>query len=477
MTKIRRQGSRLLAVTALALLASCGGGGGGSTNPGGGGATTGSMRLVNSSTSTITQLLISPASAATWGANQLTSSIVPSGTFTVSSIPVGTYDFKAVASDGVTFWQANSISITAGGLYTWTVTPGAPTTGSLYVVNSTSFTISQLFVSPASAATWGANQLTSAIAAGGNFTLINIPVGTYDFKAVASDGATLWQTNSVSISAGGTSTWTLLPPAPTVGSLYVVNSTSYTITQLFVSPASAATWGADQLPSTIGPGGNFTLVNIPAGTYDFKAVASDGVTFWLTSSVTITAGGTSTWTLLPPVVQTGSLKINNYHCNPVSQLYVSPASSGLWGINQLTSSIASLGVFTLGSIPTGFYDVKAVGGDGIIWTSYGISITASGTFTWSLYMPSGTACLKVANTTAQTMGWLYTPLSTLGCSSGIWGSDQLAASTIPAYTNFTLSNVGAGYRDLRAWNLASTLYWQTCSAYLGAGTTYTWTLY
>jgi hypothetical protein len=389
MVTIRQQGSRLLAATALVLLASCGGGG--STDPGGGGggATTGSMRLVNSTTSTITQLFISPASAATWGPNQLASSVGPSGSFTVSSIPVGTYDFKAVASNGVTFWQANSISITAGGLYTWTVTPGAPTTGSLYVVNSTSYTISQLFVSPASAATWGANQLVSGIAAGGSFTLTSIPAGTYDFKAVASNGTTIWQTNSVSIAAGGT----------------------------------------------------------------------------------------STWTLLPPVVQTGSLKVNNYHCNPVSELYVSPASSGSWGINQLTSSIASLGVFTLGSIPAGSYDVKAVGGDGILWTSYGVSITAGGTFTWSLSMPAGTGCVKVANTTAQTIGWLYMPLSTLGCTSGLWGSDQLGIYSIPAYSNFTLSNVGAGYRDLRAWNLASTIYWQTCTAYIGAGTTYTWTLY
>jgi hypothetical protein len=265
------------------------------------------------------------------------------------------------------------------------------------------------------------------------------------------------------------------PPPPTTGSLYVVNSTSYTITQLYVSPASAGTWGPDQLSPSIAPSGSFTLTDIPPGTYDFKAVASDGTTFWQTNSVTITAGNTTTWTLLPPEPTTGALRMENYHCNPVDQLYVSPASSGSWGTDQLSGTVATNGNFTLTSIPAGEYDVKAVGMDGIFWTSYGITITGGATYTWSLYMPSGTGCLKVVNSSSYTVSELYTPSSSSGCTYNSWGIDQLGAQTIPPGYTFTLSNLGAGYHDLDAEDTVGG-YWYACDRYITAGQTHTWTL-
>jgi hypothetical protein len=354
--------------------------------------------------------------------------------------------------------------------------PPPPTVGSLSVVNSTSYTITQLFVAPASSGTWGTDQLSSTIAPGGSFTLTDIPPGTYDFKAIASDGTTFWQTNSVGITAGGTFTWTLQPPAPAVGSVSVVNSTSFTITQLYVSPASAGTWGPDQLTSTIAPGGSFTLTNIPPGTYDFKGIASDGTTFWQTNSVTINAGATFTWTLLPPAPTVGSLRMENYHCNPIDQLYVAPAGSSSWGTDQLSGTIAANGNFTLSSIPAGLYDVKGVGIDGVYWTTYGISITSGATYTWSLYMPSGTGCLKVVNSSSYTIGYLYTPASPSGCTYDSWGPDQLGSQTIPPGYTFTLSNLEAGNHDIDADQLGGTIYWSRCSTPITAGGTYTWTL-
>ncbi|HEU4384381.1 MAG TPA: hypothetical protein VFR85_12905, partial [Anaeromyxobacteraceae bacterium] len=84
------------------------------------------------------------------------------------------------------------------------------------------------------------------------------------------------------------------------GSLQVVNGTTYAIAELYVSPAGAGTWGPDQLASPIAPSGTFTLTGIAASSYDFMAIASNGITFWQTSSVSITAGGAATWTLLQP---------------------------------------------------------------------------------------------------------------------------------------------------------------------------------
>jgi hypothetical protein len=204
MTSSWKRGGRHVAVSVLVLLAGCGGGDQGA---GGAPAPPGSLLMVNSTTYTVTQLFGSPASAGAWGPNQLTISVPPSGSMMLTDIPAGSYDFKAVASDGTTSWQTNAVSITAGETSTWTLL--TPTTGSLQVVNGTTSTIAQLVVSPASAGTWGPNQLASSIAPGGSFTITNIAVGTYDFKAIASDGTTSWQTNSVTITAGGIITWSL----------------------------------------------------------------------------------------------------------------------------------------------------------------------------------------------------------------------------------------------------------------------------
>jgi hypothetical protein len=260
--------------------------------------------------------------------------------------------------------------------------PGPPS-GSLRVVNGSTSTISQLFVSPASQSTWGPNQLTTSIPPGGSTTVNGIPPGSYDLKAVASGGATTWQTNGVTIVAGGTFTWTVLPPA---GSLRVVNSTSYTITQLFVSPASQGTWGADQLPTTIPPGGSFTVVDIPAGTYDLKAVASDGTTFWQTNGITIPASGTYTWTLLPAL---GALRVVNGSSYTVWYLYLAPSPSGCslgrWGADRLGSNTLAPGyAYTLTGIPAGTYDLRAQSPSGIVWTECATSIAGGTTFSWTL---------------------------------------------------------------------------------------------
>ncbi|MDO9300457.1 MAG: hypothetical protein Q7T89_03700 [Anaerolineales bacterium] len=55
------------------------------------------------------------------------------------------------------------------------------------------------------------------------------------------------------------------------------NTGSVEICELYLSPADTDNWGPDQLKSqTIAVGGEFTLTNIPAGSYDAKAVGCDG---------------------------------------------------------------------------------------------------------------------------------------------------------------------------------------------------------
>jgi plastocyanin len=141
-----------------------------------------------------------------------TSPIAAGGSYTVTSIPAGFYDFKAVASDGTTYWQTNGVTITAGGTYNWTLLPAA--TGSLRVVNSSTYTVYYLYVvsssNGCSYGSWGSDQLgANTILPGYSFTLTNISAGTYDFYATTSGGSIYWRRCGTYISGGTTFTWTL----------------------------------------------------------------------------------------------------------------------------------------------------------------------------------------------------------------------------------------------------------------------------
>ena len=53
------------------------------------------------------------------------------------------------------------------------------------------------------------------------------------------------------------------------GFVQVVNSSSYTIGYLYISPTSSSDWGPDQLGSyVIEPGETFTVTDIEVGSYD-----------------------------------------------------------------------------------------------------------------------------------------------------------------------------------------------------------------
>lgn len=55
------------------------------------------------------------------------------------------------------------------------------------------------------------------------------------------------------------------------------NTGSIEICELYLSPVEETTWGPDQLEGqTIPAGESFTLLNIPVGSYDARAVGCDG---------------------------------------------------------------------------------------------------------------------------------------------------------------------------------------------------------
>jgi hypothetical protein len=262
------------------------------------------------------------------------------------------------------------------------------------------------------------------------------------------------------------------------GSLQVVNGTTLVITELYASPAGGGAWGQDLLATQINPAGTYNLTPLPVGSYDFRAVASDGIAYWQANAVAITDGGTFSWTLNPPAM--GSLAVTNHHCVEITALYVRPSSSPNWSLNQLASPIASgAGTFTL-SLPAGTYDVSAVGADTLTWASNGIVVPATGTFTWSLYMAAGTGCLTVVNNTADTINFVFDPPSPSGCTGNAWGTELLAGAAILPAASFTFSNIPQGAHDLRAMGVSSidgsTVDHRACGMSITAGGTFLWYL-
>jgi hypothetical protein len=85
------------------------------------------------------------------------------------------------------------------------------------------------------------------------------------------------------------------------GTLVVQNNSSYVVYYLYVAPYPVTAWGVDRLGSgTIAAnGGSFTLPNLPAGDYAFKATDSNGSHVWQRNSANnIGEGSTYTWTLV-----------------------------------------------------------------------------------------------------------------------------------------------------------------------------------
>ncbi len=211
---MRRGG--VLAVGALALLAACSGGGDDPPPPPP--PTTGAVTVVNSHCIPIEELYLVPSTSMDWGANQLTASVAPGASFTVSNVPPGSYDVMAVAADGVA-WEDYGIPVVAGATYPWPF-PMPAGKGCLQVVNSSAFTVRYLWAARASSGActyggslWGTEQLQSwTIAPGQSFTLSNMDAG-YDYDLLAQDttgGG--WDTCQVPpkyVAAGQTTIWTL----------------------------------------------------------------------------------------------------------------------------------------------------------------------------------------------------------------------------------------------------------------------------
>lgn len=85
----------------------------------------------------------------------------------------------------------------------------------------------------------------------------------------------------------------------------------------------------------------------------------------------------------PPPYYGVTLFVNNYSADEIVAVYVSPSNSAYWGVNQLDYTIPSGTYASIYGISPGYYDLKAVGYWGGIWTEYGVYLSGS-RYDWNL---------------------------------------------------------------------------------------------
>lgn len=149
-------------------------------------------------------------------------------------------------------------------------------TSDLTVHNETSFSIDELYLTPASESTWGPNQLDDPIPSGSSFTITWISADTYDVRAVITRPESTYYAYIFDVEIEPLWIYDLdLYNSDFSGSLEIVNDTSSNIEEIYVKLTGSVNWGRNRISSSIEPGGYVHLIDFPADSYDVRIVWED----------------------------------------------------------------------------------------------------------------------------------------------------------------------------------------------------------
>jgi hypothetical protein len=148
---------------------------------------TGTVVLENNNSSlSINEFNLSPFDQSSWGVNQLSSPLLAGLSFDISSVPVGTYDARALVKGLFSTYSTSlyDIPVFEGDLVT-VISTDSGYTGSLKIVNGTvDVKITALYISPSTSSVWRENQINSDIVPSGSMHLFDVDTGLYDVKVV-----------------------------------------------------------------------------------------------------------------------------------------------------------------------------------------------------------------------------------------------------------------------------------------------------
>jgi len=251
---------------------------------------------------------------------------------------------------------------------------GVMTMGSVSVTNNTSLAINEFYMCRSSETKWGPNQFASPVPPGQSRMLTGVPPGSYDARALLADGYAM-TLSGFAVNAGSTTSLTVNPPTPTTGALTLVNLSSTSITEVFLSPHDSSSWGAKQNPSPIA--GSLTLDEVPPGSYDILAIYPD--TYGrgrgkVMSSLVVAAGETLTVMLDVPTRVTVVLQNALYVA--ISEFYARP-SGGTWTKIKMSALPAQTARTFYELATPGNFDFRAIASDGRAFEASAVLLSAS----------------------------------------------------------------------------------------------------
>jgi hypothetical protein len=156
--------------------------------------------------------------------------------------------------------------------------PPGPSTGTIDLINNSVVTIDGFYLAPVDQSSWGANILASPLFPGQYTSFVNIYPNFYDAKIRAAGAYSDYfgYLYDILIAAGDVVTLNLYNSSFT-GSLEIRNNSfGANIIGVYVVPANAPTWGANQASSAIWPAGSLHLTDLDTGFYDVRVVWSFG---------------------------------------------------------------------------------------------------------------------------------------------------------------------------------------------------------
>jgi serine protease Do len=257
-----------------------------------------SFEVINRAPVTIRNIYVSSVDAGNWGNDWLPSNqVLPSGQKFRVSPPRGTcmFDVRVVYTNEQSeerrrqnLCQISEIVFT--GPSGSASAPASPSTANadFDLVNRSSKTITQLFLSRPESNSWGQDRLPGTVAAGNKYSVRMPRDGQceYDVRVVYADSSSeerrrqnLCSVSELAFSGAAAASPSSSPPSASTRNpdFDVVNGSSLTITQLYVSPAQTDKWGEDKLPGTLAAGGRFkvTLPRDGSCQYDVRVIYQD----------------------------------------------------------------------------------------------------------------------------------------------------------------------------------------------------------
>ena len=264
---------------------------------------------------------------------------------------------------------------------------------------------------------------TTTTDSGGNYTLTNVPVGTYTITASQSGYQTA-STKNVSVSSGTTTTTNFTLTATATGTISgtITNAAGTAI------PNATVSYSGGSATATTNASGAYTL-SVAPGTYSVTATATGylGVT---DQNIGVTAGATTTLNFT--LTQSGTISGTVTSAAGAAIANATISYSG----GTTTATTNASGAYTL-SVAPGTYSVTATatGYQSVTQTNVTVTVGATTTANFSLVQSTGTAVATVqsadkyqSTTTSLAFAYPLTPtagntLIAVAISSGLSGTN------------------------------------------------------